>query len=104
MKETLRLFPSLAMLSRCSKESPLTLPGADGTPYYLPPRTQIVFSSLLVHRRRDLWGDTCDDFIPERWFDPSLQAKLNAIPYMYFPFLGGPRTVRIPLPFPVYFH
>lgn len=83
------------MLSRCSKETPLALPAADGTGFYLPPKTQVVFSSLLVHRRRDLWGDTCDDFNPERWADPALHNKLAASPFMYFPFLGGPRSVRM---------
>lgn len=95
IKETLRLFPPVAMLLRSSKEYSLVLPSVDGTGYYLPPYTEVIFSSLLIHRRRDLWGDSCDDFVPERWFDKNLLARMAATPFMYFPFHGGPRTVLI---------
>jgi len=92
IKESLRLFPGNATLARASKDLPLALPSSGGTALYLPPRTQVLFSSLLVHRRKDLWGESCEDFDPERWFDQELTSKLATTPFMYFPFHGGPRS------------
>lgn len=95
IKETLRLFPPVVSMLRCSKNTPLVLPSAKGSPFYLPPRTQVIFSSFLVHRRRDLWGTSCEEFCPDRWFDPVLLSRIGASPLMYFPFHAGPRLVRI---------
>lgn len=95
LNETLRLFPSAPLMARMSKDVELTLPCADGQALYLPPRTQIMMASLLVHRRHDLWGNTADDFNPDRWFDAELVARVAATPFMFFPFFGGPRMVNI---------
>lgn len=97
IKETLRLFPPVITMLRCSKDVPLVVPTAGGTPLYLPPKTQVIFSSFLVQRRRDLWGDTCDDFNPDRWSDPCLLSQIGTNSLMYFPFHAGPRLVRTPL-------
>ncbi|OCH86634.1 cytochrome P450 monooxygenase CYP63 [Obba rivulosa] len=90
LNETLRLFPSAPLVTRMSKDAPLVLP-ASKEPLYLPPRTQVMMISLLLHRRHDLWGDSADEFMPDRWFDEQLIEKINKTPFMYCPFSGGPR-------------
>ena len=91
LKETLRLFTSAPLIARTSVDQPLVIPATDKL--YLPPKTQIMMSSLLAHKRPDLWGTDADAFRPERWFDPVLLDKVARTPFMYSPFYGGPRAV-----------
>ncbi|KAI0058906.1 cytochrome P450 monooxygenase CYP63 [Artomyces pyxidatus] len=95
INETLRLFPSAPLIVRMSRDTPLVLPQATSTspaPLHLPPHTQVMMLSLLLHRRHDLWGPDADEFKPERWFDEAFNTKVNATPFMYSPFYGGPRV------------
>ena len=91
LKETLRLFTSAPLIARTSVDQPLVIPATDKL--YLPPKTQIMMSSLLAHKRPDLWGADAEAFRPERWFDPALLDKVTRTPFMYSPFYGGPRAV-----------
>ncbi|KAJ7457886.1 cytochrome P450 monooxygenase CYP63 [Mycena latifolia] len=91
LNETLRLFPSAPLIARTSLSTPVVIPASKEQALYFPPRTQVMMVSLLLHRRRDLWGDDADEFRPERWMDPATTAKVNAAPFMYCPFSGGPR-------------
>lgn len=92
LKETLRIFPSAPLIARTSIDEPLVLPTT--TKLHLPPKTQIMMSSLLTHKRPDLWGPDAEVFRPERWLDPTLLDKVASTPFMYSPFYGGPRVVR----------
>jgi cytochrome P450 len=96
LKETLRLFPSAPLVARTSRDDPLIIPST--TKLYLPPKTQIMMSSLLAHKRPDLWGPDAEVFRPERWFEPALLDKVTRTPFMYSPFYGGPRVVSPPFP------
>ncbi|KAI0249414.1 cytochrome P450 monooxygenase CYP63 [Lactifluus subvellereus] len=89
LKETLRLFPSAPLVARTSRDDPLVIPSA--SKLYLPPKTQIMMSSLLTHKRTDLWGPDAEAFRPERWSEPALLDKVATTPFMYSPFYGGPR-------------
>ncbi|KAJ6595533.1 cytochrome P450 monooxygenase CYP63 [Mycena vulgaris] len=91
LNEALRLFPSAPLIARTSLNTPLVIPASKRQALYFPPRTQVMMVSLLLHRRHDLWGDDADEFRPERWLDPTTTAKVNATPFMYCPFSGGPR-------------
>ena len=91
LKETLRLFTSAPLVARTSIDEPLVIPST--SKLYLPPKTQIMMSSLLAHKRQDLWGPDAEAFRPERWFDPALLDKVTRTPFMYSPFYGGPRAV-----------
>ena len=93
LKETLRLFTSAPLVARTSVDEPLVIPST--TQLYLPPKTQIMMASLLTHKRPDLWGPDAEAFRPERWFDPALLDKITSTPFMYSPFYGGPRAVRV---------
>ena len=57
-----------------------------------------MMSSLLAHKRTDLWGPDAEAFRPERWFEPALLDKVAHTPFMYSPFYGGPRVVSPPTP------
>lgn len=94
MNETLRLYPSVPFNVRFSLKD-TTLPrggGPDGTqPLAVLKDTPIGYSTLILHRRDDLYpapSETfrpVDEFSPERWF--GWQPK----PWQYIPFNGGPR-------------
>jgi cytochrome P450 len=96
LKEILRLYPSAPLVGRTSRDDPLIIPST--TNLYLPPKTQIMMTSLLTHKRADLWGPDAEVFRPERWFEPALLDKVARTPFMYSPFYGGPRAVSTPHP------
>jgi cytochrome P450 len=87
MKETLRLHSIVAFNSRMAVRD-TTLPtggGQDGKlPVFVPAGTEVNFSTYVMHRRRDLWGEDADEFVPERW--ESVRPG-----WSYVPFNGGPR-------------
>lgn len=88
MSETLRLHSIVAFNSRMAVRD-TTLPtggGPDGTrPVFVPAGTEVNFSTHVMHRRKDLWGDDADQFVPERW-ESGLRPG-----WSYAPFNGGPR-------------
>ncbi|KAF2848226.1 cytochrome P-450 [Plenodomus tracheiphilus IPT5] len=88
MSETLRLHSVVPFNSRCAARD-TTLPtggGSDGTkPVFVPKGTEVNFSTHVLHRRKDLWGEDADDFVPERW------EKRPGTTWQYVPFNGGPR-------------
>jgi len=104
LKETLRIFPSALLVARTSHDDPLIIPNTNAGNLYLPPKTQIMMSSLLAHKRT-LWGPNAEAFRPERWFEPALLEKVARTPFMYSLFYGGPRVVSHPffLVFPLLF-
>ncbi|KAG8973325.1 hypothetical protein FRC05_008869 [Tulasnella sp. 425] len=85
--ETLRLFPPVPFNIRRSI-NPITLPSAKG-PLWMPGRTSITFVPFIFHRDREVWGDDCEEFRPERWIsgDARDPKRVNA----YVPFSAGPR-------------
>lgn len=96
LNETLRLFPPVPMNMRLSDSSPHAFPAneKDQTPsYYVAPGTHILYITLLIQRRKDLWGDDADDFKPERWLDNDRVTQIAQNPFMFVPFHAGPRIV-----------
>ncbi|TFY61812.1 hypothetical protein EVG20_g6918 [Dentipellis fragilis] len=92
LNETLRLFPAVPMNLRLSDGTPHVFPASENAPkYYVPPGTQILYNTLLIQRRKDLWGADADTFRPERWLDPDCIKHLVANPFMFVPFHAGPR-------------
>jgi cytochrome P450 len=89
MSETLRLHSVVPFNSRCARRD-TTLPrggGPDGTmPVFVPKGTEVNFSTHVLHRRKDLWGDDAEEFAPERW-----EKKRPGTTWQYVPFNGGPR-------------
>ncbi|KAL5494825.1 hypothetical protein ACEPAI_287 [Sanghuangporus weigelae] len=92
INETLRLYPPVPFDMRSSINATTFVnktPG--GKPFYVPPRTQIVYSVFLMHRRTDLWGPDAQEFDPDRFLDYRLHRYLTPNPFIFLPFNAGPR-------------
>lgn len=87
LNETLRLHSIVAFNSRMAVRD-TTLPtggGPDGSmPIFVPAGSEVNFSTHVMHRRKDVWGDDADQFVPERW-------ETTKPGWSYAPFNGGPR-------------
>lgn len=46
---------------------------------------------FTLHRRKDLWGDDADQFVPERWMArENLDRELGS-KFQFLPFGSGPK-------------
>lgn len=95
INETLRLYPVVPVNVRESLRD-TTLPRGGGPqgmdPVGVPRGTSIVYSTLMMHRRRDLYPPLSEAFpyepcewVPERW------ATWTPRAWQFIPFNGGPR-------------
>ncbi|OCH88532.1 cytochrome P450 monooxygenase [Obba rivulosa] len=92
INETLRLFPPVPANMRSPNQAttlPPTEPG--GKPFYVPAGVTVVYSDMLIHRRKDLWGPDADQFDPDRFLDERLHKYLTPNPFIFVPFNAGPR-------------
>ncbi|KAL5494824.1 hypothetical protein ACEPAI_286 [Sanghuangporus weigelae] len=92
INETLRLYPPVPFDMRSSINATTFVnktPG--GKPFYVPPRTRIIYSVFLMHRRTDLWGPDAQEFDPDRFLDHRLHKYLTPNPFIFLPFNAGPR-------------
>ncbi|KAF8547413.1 hypothetical protein OG21DRAFT_1527175 [Imleria badia] len=77
---------------RASKQPLYPPPDPSEKPYYVPANTQITYSVLIMHRRKDLWGPDADEFDPDRFLDVHrLHTYLIPQPTIFLPFNAGPR-------------
>ncbi|KIO25817.1 hypothetical protein M407DRAFT_236535 [Tulasnella calospora MUT 4182] len=90
LDETLRLFPPVPINVRHSKHD-VVIPTREGGLYIPRDDFTCIYSTISVHRRKDLWGDDVEEFNPERWMDPERARKIASDPFMFLPFNGGPR-------------
>ncbi|GKV07800.1 hypothetical protein SLEP1_g19521 [Rubroshorea leprosula] len=86
ISEALRLYPPVPFEHRASVQ-PDILPS--GHP--VGRNTKIFLSLYSMGRSKEIWGEDCLEFKPERWI--SEQGGVVHIPsYKFMPFLTGPRT------------
>ncbi|QRW20636.1 cytochrome P450 family protein [Rhizoctonia solani] len=90
LNETLRLFPPVPSNTRVATRS--TVLKLKGGNYFIPAGTRIIWSTLLMHRRKDLWGPDADKFDPDRWLDDRFKAYVMQNPFIFLPFNAGPRV------------
>ncbi|KAG8871384.1 hypothetical protein FRB98_000821 [Tulasnella sp. 332] len=89
LNETMRLFPPVPFSFRVPKSSTV-IPTRSG-PLFIPRADwQIMYSVPSIHRRKDLWGEDADDFIPSRWLG-SRGKGVSELP-QFIPFSAGPRV------------
>ncbi|KAF9020876.1 cytochrome P450 [Hymenopellis radicata] len=92
INETLRLFPPVPANLRETVEGALLPPDVPGEkPIYVPAHTQVVYSVMVMHRRKDLWGPDADEFDPDRFLDERNKKYLVPNPFIFLPFNAGPR-------------
>ncbi|KAJ5177047.1 uncharacterized protein N7482_002924 [Penicillium canariense] len=88
LNEVLRLYPVVPLNRRCATKD-TTLPrggGKDGTsPIYIRKGRTVMYSTYVLHRRKDIWGEDAEIFNPDRWVG-------RKVTWEYIPFNGGPRT------------
>jgi len=104
LRETLRLYPGLTLLSRSPREDivlPLSEPiqGLDGKAIHeipLQKGTEVFLGILGSNTNEALWGDDAYEWKPERWLAPLPKAVSEArIPGVYsslMTFLGGNKS------------
>lgn len=87
MNESLRLYPVVPFNRRAATRD-TTIPrggGPDGqSPVYIKKGQSVVYSTHVMHRRKDIWGPDADSFKPDRWAN-------RKVGWEYIPFNGGPR-------------
>ncbi|PCH40543.1 cytochrome P450 [Wolfiporia cocos MD-104 SS10] len=103
VRETLRRYPPLTLLSRVPKQDvvlPLHKPvrGVDGTlitELPLKEGTEIALGIQGINTLEELWGEDALEWNPQRWLSPLPKAVSEArIPGVYanmLTFLGGPK-------------
>jgi len=75
VRETLRLYPSLPLMSRRATKAttlPLQFPvrsssGAEISAIPIPEKSFVIISILAANRNRTIWGDDANEWKPERW-------------------------------------
>ncbi|KAJ7841875.1 cytochrome P450 monooxygenase pc-1 [Mycena olivaceomarginata] len=88
INETMRLYPPVESVHATiwPSDDPAQLP------LYIPAGTKVSYSVFLMHRRKDLWGPTAEEFDPDRFLDERLRKYVLANPYCFLPFNAGPRV------------
>ncbi|KAK7059984.1 cytochrome P450 monooxygenase pc-3 [Favolaschia claudopus] len=90
--ESLRLWPPIPINFRTSTQDVLWAPvSPDPRPFHIPAGTECAFSVFLMQRRTDLWGPDAADYDPDRFLDERYHKYLVPNPYIFLPFIAGPR-------------
>ncbi|XXH02119.1 hypothetical protein Hte_008487 [Hypoxylon texense] len=100
IKETLRLHPPAATARMSASGSGLTVRAPDGREHCLD--GMIIYNcETLIHRDPEIYGDSADLFVPERWLnhndEPSEKDQTDLPPHQiptsaWRPFERGPRS------------
>ncbi|ERN01818.1 hypothetical protein AMTR_s00089p00051730 [Amborella trichopoda] len=83
LHEVLRLYPPVSHIIR-QTSARVKLGGL-----HFPEGIQLVLPMIMIHHDRELWGDSVEEFRPER-FSQGV-SKASIYPLAFFPFGWGPR-------------
>lgn len=92
LNETLRLYPAVPYNLRSALEDttlPALTPGR--APIAVVKGDIIIYSTLAMQRRRDLYPPETDAFEDPALFSPERWERWTPRPWQYVPFNGGPR-------------
>eukprot|EP00262_Sarcandra_glabra_P005670 TRINITY_DN1742_c0_g1_i2.p1 TRINITY_DN1742_c0_g1~~TRINITY_DN1742_c0_g1_i2.p1 ORF type:complete len:530 (-),score=76.33 TRINITY_DN1742_c0_g1_i2:25-1614(-) len=81
--EVLRLYPPIALLTRCTNK---TMKLGEIS---FPPGVELAIETIFVHHDPEIWGEDADEFKPERFTNGVSNATKNQV--AFFPFGWGPR-------------
>ncbi|KAH6818672.1 cytochrome P450 [Perilla frutescens var. frutescens] len=84
ISEAMRLYPPVPIDTRACREDDI-LP--DGT--FIGKDWFISYSAYAMGRMKNIWGENCCEFRPERWIENGVCKQEN--PFKYPVFHGGPR-------------
>jgi cytochrome P450 len=91
LNETLRLYPAVPFNVRAALTDTV-LPGPPGQPnIVLLEGDAVVYSTLAMQRRRDLYPPESPTFADPAIFSPERWESWTPRPWQYVPFNGGPR-------------
>ena len=91
VNETLRLYPAVPFNIRAALVD-TTLPGRPGQPdICLRAGETIIWSTMAMQRRKDLYPDVSPTFADPSIFSPERWENWTPKPWNYVPFNGGPR-------------
>ncbi|KAK2592721.1 hypothetical protein QQS21_009564 [Conoideocrella luteorostrata] len=88
VSEVLRLHPPISTTARMVTK-PIVVETRGNEIVTLPQGSQIFSSIHLLHHDIQVWGDTAEEFLPERWTGNLANTRTNHCEYL--PFLTGPR-------------
>ncbi|KAG9032610.1 hypothetical protein FRB95_001196 [Tulasnella sp. JGI-2019a] len=91
INESLRVLPSVPFNMKCAVESTTFTNPKTGTKYFIPAGSRIGISLLAMHTNPAFWGPTAHQYDPERWLDDRNKTYYLANPFIFLPFLAGPR-------------
>ncbi|KAG8855030.1 hypothetical protein FRB96_007225 [Tulasnella sp. 330] len=91
INESLRLLPPVPFDLKTSVNSTTLVDPKTGVRHYVPANTPFVWSTLSMHRSEELWGPDAIQFDPDRWLDERNKTYFLANPFIFLPFLAGPR-------------
>ena len=83
IKETLRLFPPAQLIGKtCLKDTKMG-------PYNIKAGSRALVLTRELHRNKNIWGETANEFDPERFMPNSSNAPTHE--YAWMPFSAGTR-------------
>ncbi|KAJ5652435.1 hypothetical protein N7507_009861 [Penicillium longicatenatum] len=98
VKEVLRLFPTVPFNNRVALQDTV-LPrggGPDGlSPIVVPAGSEISLPHYPLYRRKDIFGDDAEEFVPERWLSSDDERSSDSWTKQsenYLPFSIGRRA------------
>ncbi|GAU43037.1 hypothetical protein TSUD_12920 [Trifolium subterraneum] len=84
--EALRLYPPIPFEHKCAVKSDI-LPSGD----HVSPNLKVLYSLYAMGRTKQIWGEDCLEFKPERWI--SDRGQIIHVPsYKFITFNAGPRS------------
>ena len=75
MLETIRLFPPVAAIPKCTTNGDQLLLGK----YFIPKDSTIAFDCIHLHRNKEYWGNDPEEFNPSRFDGRNVTEKTEQI-------------------------